>query len=130
MVLSWIERTISQKNIRTTIKNAQEQGTEIAIATGRAHFNVQFLLKEAGISAWILGANGATVQDKGGNLLRETSINKNQAKEILECFEEHDFYYEIFSDQVIYTPENGRDLLTIEMFRMKNENRETNLNDL
>ncbi|MFJ7512634.1 HAD family hydrolase [Peribacillus simplex] len=85
------KNAISQKIIRA-IKNAQEQVTEIAIATGRAHFNVQFLLKEAGIFAWIPGVNGATVHDKVGNLLRETSINKNQAKEILEYFEEHDYF--------------------------------------
>lgn len=117
---------ISRKNIES-IKTVQKKGIEIAIVTGRAHFNVQSILKNAGISAWIIGANGATIHDKEGNLLYEKSIKKDEAKEILDYFAEQNMYYEVFSDQVIYTPKNGRDLLTIEMFKLKNVNPKINL---
>lgn len=120
---------ISRKNIEA-LKTAQKKGIEIAIVTGRAHFNVQSILKNAGISAWIIGANGATIHDKKGNLLRAKSIKKNDAKEILDYFVEHNMYYEVFSGEVIYTPQNGRDLLTIEMFKLKNANPKVNLKTL
>lgn len=117
---------ISRKNIEA-IKTTQKKGIEIAIVTGRAHFDVQSILKNAGISAWIIGTNGATIHDKKGTLLHAKSIKKDDAKEILDYFVKHNMYYEVFSDQVIYTPKNGRDLLTIEMFKLKNTNPKINL---
>lgn len=123
------ENQISKKNLEA-IKFAQANGVEIVIATGRAHFDVQTIFKETGLKTWIIGANGATIHQPNGELFHSISINRQDAFQILNWLEQEEYYYEIFSKDSILSPQNGRELLTIEMDRVKSANPEVSIEQL
>ncbi|MBT2214940.1 Cof-type HAD-IIB family hydrolase [Virgibacillus dakarensis] len=123
------ENRISQNNLQA-IKDAQSSGVEVVVATGRAHFDVKEIFKGTGINTWIIGANGATIHKPDGNLFHSVPIHKEVVMEILRWLEQEDFYYEVFSKYSIFTPHNGRELLAIEMDRVKSANPDTNMQEL
>lgn len=123
------ENQISKKNLEA-IKFAQANGIEVVIATGRAHFDVQNIFKETKLKTWIIGANGATIHQPNGELFHSVSINRQDAFQILNWLEQEEYYYEIFSNDSILSRQNGRELLTIEMDRVKSANPEVSIEQL
>lgn len=123
------ESKISKENLEA-VKFAISQGVEVVIATGRAHFDVQEILKETGLNTWIIGANGATIHHPNGELYHSVPMNREDAFQILEWLENNEYYYEVFSNDAIYTPLNGRELLTIEIDRVKSANPEVDSDQL
>ena len=120
---------ISLENIQA-IKEAQNAGIEIVIATGRAHFDVQAIFKDTDIKTWIIAANGATIYDPEGNLYHHQPIDPTTAYKVLHSLEQDGFYYEVFSSSCIYTPNNGRKLLQIEIDRIKSANPDVSIHHL
>lgn len=123
------ENRISKKNLEA-IEFAQANGVEVVIATGRAHFDVQTIFKETGLKTWIIGANGATIHQPNGERFHSISINRQDAFQILNWLEQEEYYYEIFSNDSILSPQNGRELLAIEMDRVKSANQEVSIEQL
>ncbi|WP_209121253.1 Cof-type HAD-IIB family hydrolase [Alkalihalobacillus sp. BA299] len=123
------ESQISKKNLEA-IKLAQTNDVEVVVATGRAYFDVQTIFKNTDIKTWIIGANGATIHQPNGDLFHSVPINKQDAIAILSWLEQEDYYYEVFSNHAIFTPQNGRELLTIEMDRIKSANPEVSIEHL
>lgn len=123
------ENKISRKNI-DAIEFAQANGVEVVIATGRAHFDVQNIFKETKLKTWIIGANGATIHQPNGELFHSVSINRQDAFQILNWLEQEEYYYEIFSNDSILSPQNGRELLAIEIDRAKSANPEVSADQL
>ena len=123
------ENRISKKNLEA-IEFAQANGIEVVIATGRAHFDVQTIFKETGLKTWIIGANGATIHQPNGEMFHSISINRQDAFQILNWLEQEEYYYEIFSNDSILSPQNGRELLAIEMDRVKSANPEVSMEQL
>jgi Cof subfamily protein (haloacid dehalogenase superfamily) len=120
---------ISIENLEA-IKAAQKDRIEIVIATGRAHFDVKTIFKNTGVKTWIIGANGATIHDPYGELYHSQSIEPKKAFDILHSLEEDGFYYEVFSNDCIFTPQNGRELLQIEIDRIKSANPDISISTL
>ena len=120
---------ISEKNLES-IKFAKANGVEVVIATGRAHFDVQTIFKNTDIKTWIIGANGATIHKPNGELFHSEPINRHDAIDILSWLEKEEYYYEVFSNHSIYTPQNGRELLAIEMDRAISANPEVSPDQL
>lgn len=120
---------ISNENLEA-IKAAQKEGIEIVIATGRAYFDVQTFFQNTGVRTWVIGANGATIHDPDGKHYYSQPIQPKLAIEILKSLEEDGFYYEVFSNDCIYTPQNGKELLQIEMDRVKSANPDVNISRL
>ncbi len=120
---------ISDKNL-DAIKFAQTNGVEVVVATGRAHFDVQSIFKDTGLQTWIIGANGATIHQPNGELFQSVPINRNEALNILGWLEQEGFYYEVFSNDSIITPQNGRELLAIEMDRVTSGNPDVSIEQL
>lgn len=112
------------------IKEAQENGIEVVIATGRASFDVREIFRSTGIKTWIISANGAVIHDPEGRLYHSVSIDREKAKGILQWLEEENYYYEVFSDDAIFTPQNGRELLDIELDRLRSANPAADLSKL
>ncbi|RHW37991.1 HAD family phosphatase [Neobacillus notoginsengisoli] len=110
------ESQISKGNLEA-IKHAQANGIEVVIATGRAQFDVQTIFNKTGLNTWIIGTNGATIHQPNGELFHSVLINRQDAIHILNWLEEEEYYYEIFTNHAIFTPQNGRELITIEMDR-------------
>ncbi|ARI75557.1 Cof-type HAD-IIB family hydrolase [Halobacillus mangrovi] len=115
------QNTISKDNI-DAIKMAQQKGTEVVIATGRAEFDVRNVLEKTGLNIWVIGANGATIHEPNGTLFHSVPIEERDTVEILEWLDQEQFYYEVFSDSAILTPQNGRELLQIELDRIQSAN--------
>ena len=120
---------VSKKSL-ASIKLAEENGIEVVIATGRAHFDVQAIFENTDIKTWIIGANGATIHKPNGELFHSEPINRQDAIDILSWLEQEEYYYEVFSNQSIYTPQYGKELLAIEMDRLKSANPEVNIDQL
>lgn len=123
------ENRISKKNLEA-IEFAQANGVEVVIATGRSHFDVQTIFKETGLKTWIIGANGATIHQPNGEMFHSISINRQDAFQILNWLEQEEYYYEIFSNDSILSAQNGRELLAIEMDRVKSANPEVSMEQL
>ncbi|MED1470559.1 Cof-type HAD-IIB family hydrolase [Bacillus salipaludis] len=115
------DNLISQRNLEA-IKFAQSNGVEVVIATGRAHFDVQAIFKDTGLKTWIIAANGATIHQPSGELVHSKAINLEDALTILSWLENENFYYEVFTNHSIFTSQNGRELLAIEMDRVSSAN--------
>ncbi|EZP75194.1 HAD-superfamily hydrolase [Parageobacillus genomosp. 1] len=120
---------ISEENIKA-IEYAQQKGMEVVIATGRAYFDVQSILKKAGLSAPVIGTNGSTIHTKEGNCLLQVPIEENVVKELVEWLDQHQYYYEVFTDKAIFTPKHARNLLMEELDKVKHHNPAMNANEL
>lgn len=113
--------TISTENL-DAIRRAQQNNIEVVIATGRAHFDVKYLFEGTGIDTWIIAANGATLHTPDYKEHTKIPLDKQEALSALDWLEKNRFYYEVFSNNAIYTAQNSRDILTIEMDRIASAN--------
>lgn len=123
------ESRISQKNLEA-IKHAQALGIEVVVATGRAQFDVKKIFENTGMNPWIIGTNGATIHQPNGELFHAVPLNEKDVIDITSWLEQEDFYYEVFSDESIFTPNKGRELLAIEIDRVKSANPDINIGEL
>ncbi|WP_223589101.1 Cof-type HAD-IIB family hydrolase [Neobacillus bataviensis] len=112
------QNEISEEN-RKAIQYAQEQGFEVVISTGRAHFDAQTICNKAGISPYIIGTNGATIHSKDGKMLSSIPISKECVGSILKWLDERDFYYEVFTDKAIYSLKKKREHFYHEIQHLK-----------
>ncbi|MGV2622952.1 UNVERIFIED_CONTAM: Cof-type HAD-IIB family hydrolase [Halobacillus marinus] len=120
---------ISEENVRA-IKEAQEKGVEVVIATGRAEFDVRELFRETGLRTWVIGANGATIHDPEGRLFHATPMLTEDVRDVLPWLEANGFYYEACSDEWIWTQQEGRSLLQVEIDRIKSANPDVHIGEL
>ncbi|HEO8419165.1 Cof-type HAD-IIB family hydrolase [Niallia sp. FSL W8-0635] len=111
------ESKISPENLES-LKIAQERGIEVIIATGRNYPDVMEIFKDTGLKTWVIAANGATIHDPAGNRFDHLPMDKPKAMRLLQWLEERDYYYEIFSDDYLYSPQRGRQLIEIELDRL------------
>lgn len=109
------------------LRQAQQDGIEVVVSTGRAYFDVVSIFKPLGIKTWVISANGAVIHDPDGRLYHQETIEKQRAYEILSWLESENYYYEVFTGSAIYTPQQGRELLEIELDRFKSANPEADL---
>ncbi|KXZ17111.1 Cof-type HAD-IIB family hydrolase [Bacillus nakamurai] len=112
------------------LKEAQQAGIEIVVSTGRAHFDVLSIFEPLGMKTWVISANGAAIHAPDGSLYHCETIHASRARDILSWLENGEYYYEVFTNQAIYTPETGRQLLDIEIDRVKSANPEQDLSVL
>ncbi|WP_226001057.1 Cof-type HAD-IIB family hydrolase [Paenibacillus sp. BJ-4] len=123
------EGKISKVNAKA-IRQAQQQGVQVAIATGRASYDAWTKLEEAGLVAPVIGANGATVHDAQRHQLTSTPMDRDETFEVLSWLRANDFYYEVMTDRAIYSPQNGHQLLAVEMDRLLSANPNISLDTL
>ncbi|MDR4433282.1 Cof-type HAD-IIB family hydrolase [Bacillus tequilensis] len=109
------------------LRQAQQDGIEVVVSTGRAYFDVVSIFEPLGIKTWVISANGAVIHDPDGRLYHQETIEKQRAYEILSWLESENYYYEVFTGSAIYTPQQGRELLEIELDRFKSANPEADL---
>lgn len=112
------------------LRQAQRDGIEVVVSTGRAHFDVMSIFEPLGIKTWVISANGAVIHDPEGRLYHHETIDKKRAYDILSWLESENYYYEVFTGSAIYTPQNGRELLDVELDRFRSANPEADLSVL
>ncbi|WP_301049031.1 Cof-type HAD-IIB family hydrolase [Lactobacillus intestinalis] len=93
---------ISKENANA-IHQAQENGIEFLVATGRAPKESQLLLKDADIHTGFINLNGALVFDKDGNLRVKHVIDKTKAEQVIDLLHQNHFYFEIITRDNVYT---------------------------
>lgn len=120
---------VSSEN-ENALRQAQRVGIEVVVSTGRAYFDVVSIFEPLGIKTWVISANGAVIHDPDGRLYHSETIDKKRAYDILSWLQSENYYYEVFTDSAIYTPQNGRQLLDVELDRVKSANPKADLSVL
>ncbi|WP_462410167.1 Cof-type HAD-IIB family hydrolase [Neobacillus sp. Marseille-QA0830] len=98
---------ITEEN-RQAILQAQSQGIEVVVATGRSYEEAMFVLEEAGLSCPVICANGAEVRSKQGEVITALPIPRELAREAAKRLKENDVYYEVYTDNGAYTVDSDR----------------------
>lgn len=93
---------VSEANAQA-VKNAQKNGIEFLIATGRAPRESRSILKDADLHTGFINLNGALVFDEQGQLMVKHSIPTKKALQIVELLHQEGFYFEIITADQVYT---------------------------
>lgn len=94
--------TISERN-KTVIKNLQQQGYLVTIATGRAYKDVRRQLNEAKLECPVISLNGAGITLPDHTMIGSEAIDKKELTPALEwAKEQYDLYFEIYTDDEVY----------------------------
>lgn len=112
---------ISIENIKA-IKHAQKLGVEVVIATGRAYFDAKYICEKAGITTYIIDNNGSSIHTKEGRQIHSITMAKDDVEYITNILEENKFYYEVSTKNAIYAPHNWKEILDLEIDKLKSEN--------
>lgn len=102
------DHNISDEN-REAILRAQKAGIEVTIATGRAYYDVANKLSESGLSAHIIGANGATVQLATGERLYSATLDLSDILEGIHWMLDHHHYFALYTEKAIYVHKDSYD---------------------
>ena len=94
--------TVSDTNTQA-VKNAQNNGIEFLIATGRAPRESGSILKDADLNTGFISLNGALVFNEEGKLIVKHSIPTNKAIQIVNLLHDAGFYFEIVTEKQVYS---------------------------
>lgn len=103
---------ITAKN-KQAIEQAQAQGVEFVVATGRSYSEARFVLDDAGVHCPIICVNGAEVRSTRGDVISTAPINKPLAKQTAKVLEQHDVYYEVYTNKGSFTSDVDKAVKTI-----------------
>ncbi|MBL1072043.1 Cof-type HAD-IIB family hydrolase [Lactobacillus kitasatonis] len=94
--------TVSDTNTQA-VKNAQNNGIEFLIATGRAPRESRSILKDADLNTGFINLNGALVFNEEGKLIVKHSIPTNKSIQIVNLLHDARFYFEIVTEKQVYS---------------------------
>lgn len=94
--------TVSDTNTQA-VKNAQNNGIEFLIATGRAPRESRSILKDADLNTGFINLNGALVFNEEGKLIVKHSIPTNKSIRIVNLLHDAGFYFEIVTEKQVYS---------------------------
>lgn len=121
-----LDGTISEAN-RKAIYKAQKEGHRVSICSGRALHDIQEILRKNEIEASIIAGNGATVFDR--KILKHLAIPETVLEMLIHIAESAELYYEIYTNEGIFSLQKGRKLLEDERDQLlaanPDESRET-----
>jgi len=112
------QHEISEENI-IAIRQAQERGIEVVIATGRTYFDALSICKQYDLKTYLITYNGASIHTKEGQPLLALTMERNDVTYMVKWLDENDYYYEVSTDKKIYTPGNGKERLKREADGLK-----------
>jgi Cof subfamily protein (haloacid dehalogenase superfamily) len=92
---------ISETN-KEAVLEAQAQGIEFMVATGRAYSEAKPALDDAGIKCCMITGNGAQIFDENGEATVTFSIDKKTTKEIMTTLREKNLYFELMTTNGVY----------------------------
>lgn len=103
---------ISEENKQAIIK-AQAQGVEFIVATGRSYQEATYVLVEAELKCPIICVNGAEVRSKDGDIISATPISNQLTREVAAKLNEHDVYFEVYTDKGAFTIDMEKAISTL-----------------
>lgn len=92
---------VSDRNIQA-IKNAQKEGIEFIIATGRSLDEAKPFLKNR-VHPGYITLNGAEVYDENENLISSNPISKSSKKKVIDYLRKHQIYFEVVTNKGIFS---------------------------
>ncbi|WP_170008438.1 Cof-type HAD-IIB family hydrolase [Bacillus fonticola] len=96
------QQEISKAN-QEALKAAQHAGIHVVVATGRAYYEAEKVLKEAELTCPIICTNGAEVRNEAGEKVYSTPIPKLLALQVMRNLEKIGVYYEVYTNSGTYT---------------------------
>jgi Cof subfamily protein (haloacid dehalogenase superfamily) len=103
---------ISEGN-KQAILEAQTQGVEVVIATGRNYQEASFVLMQAGLNCPMICVNGAEVRSMGGEVISSHPIPALEAKVAAMKLMEHGVYFEVYSNKGAFTNDKEKSLAVL-----------------
>ena len=86
---------VSYENIQA-IKDAQNNGIEVIVATGRSKQEALVPLNEAGLKCPIISINGAETWNVEGNVQAIKPIDLQATKKAMQLLRDHHIYFELY----------------------------------
>lgn len=98
---------------RQAIKEAQEKGIEVVIATGRLYEEARSILSQAGLDCPIISSNGAEVRQEDGSVISAVAFERKRAKTVVDLLNHEQIYMELYTNEGGYTVdiEKGIDVI-------------------
>lgn len=113
------EYNVSDNTIET-IRTLKENGTEVALVTGRAHCGAKKVMDELGISLPIISHNGGKVTLEDGTIILNEKFPISSIEEVLEHGQKNDIYMKVYIDDCFYvTVDNGMTKWSAKKHNMK-----------
>lgn len=100
----------------SAIREAERQGIEFIVATGRAYSEAKPPLEEAGINCAMITLNGAQVFNKQGESILTAGIEKQLAHKTLDILDAHDIYFEISTNTGVYSQQREKRIENISSY--------------
>ncbi|MDQ0178371.1 Cof-type HAD-IIB family hydrolase [Bacillus chungangensis] len=88
---------------RQAIKEAQEKGIEVVIATGRLYEEARSILSQAGLDCPIISSNGAEVRQQDGSVTSAVAFERKRAKTVVDLLNHEQIYMELYTNEGGYT---------------------------
>ena len=87
---------------KEAIKNAQESGIEVVIASGRPTDSVKTIAQEINRNKYFISGNGAIIYDiTNDEIIYENTLKKQKVLDIIKICEENSIYYNIYTEKEI-----------------------------
>lgn len=115
------KKEIKIENINS-INKALKNNIDVVIATGRSYNDAKTIINSYGLNLPIISNNGSSIHDKEGRLLNLIYIKKESISKMCKRLEEDNYYYEISTNEKIYSYKNGKDILKKEHKELLNKN--------
>ena len=92
---------VTQKT-KDAIRNVQERGIEVIIASGRPIDSIKTIAKDIKSEKYFISGNGAIIYDIAKNeIIYENTLKKQKALDIIKICEENSIYYNIYTEKEI-----------------------------
>lgn len=112
------QHVISEENLKA-IQQATEHDIEVVVATGRAYFDARSICEKFGLNTHLITYNGAAIHSKEGQSISSLTMDRDDVRHMVQWLAERDYYYEVSTDQNIYIPSNGKEILQREVEGLK-----------
>ena len=92
---------VSEKN-RLALKQAQENGAQIVLASGRSTNSVKNIANDIGNNKYIICGNGSLIYDlQKEEIIYDKFIEKKKALQIINICEQNSIYYNVYTENMV-----------------------------
>ena len=93
---------IFRQGVLDCIRELDEKGVKVVLATGRMHSSTTPIAKKLGLSTPIISYQGGLIKDCDGKTLYQSNLDKDVAKEIIVWARENDIHLNLYIDDKLY----------------------------
>ena len=92
---------VSEKN-RLALKQAQENGAQIVLSSGRSTNSVKNIANDIGNNKYIICGNGSLIYDlQKEEIIYDKFIDKKKALQIINICEQNSIYYNVYTENMV-----------------------------